>query len=379
MNIKIITFLCLILLAVIILFFACEKKTTAPEPGKLSQIHLNAQIADGGILLTWTISNGQKIANLNVFRSDLENGDYSIIAIINSISFQYLDTTVIDRNSYWYRVSALNAQDNEINSSNNLNINFFSSAGNLQWVSVPAGDYTYGTNDTIKNITYNYQVMKYPVTNQQYLNFLEDALSMGDITIDSSFVVGPYNGDEYWASGDYEFLELYDSDCRISYEGNSLNIVPGFEDHPVLEVTWFGAYYYAKFYSYRLPTENEWEKAARSNTGWDYPYGNNIDNLQANFRDSGDPFDNGSTPVGYYDGSNQGGYQTINSQSPFGAYDMAGNTYEWCNSINEYQSANRIIRGGSWSSYISAIKCTNRNYYKPLYGNGYIGFRCVRD
>ena len=106
--------------------------------------------------------------------------------------------------------------------------------------------------------------------------------------------------------------------CQIRYEGHLFIVQSGFENHPVVQVSWFGANAYANFYGLTLPTQEEWEKAARGNTGWDYPWGDAIDGSQANYWRSGDPFDNGPTPVGYYDGATHDGFKTTDSPSPFG-------------------------------------------------------------
>ncbi len=252
---------------------------------------------------------------------------------------------------------------------------------NLEWINVPAGQYTYGQGDTVKTINYDFQIMKYQVTNQQYVDYLVEALLVGNITVTTNTVQGYYTGDPHWPAGNYEFLNLYDSDCRIDWNGSSFSIVSGYEDHPVVEVTWFGSWGFAEHYGYRLPTEYEWEKAARGNTGWDYPWGDNIDGSRANYWNSGDPFDNGTTPVGYYDGSNHSGFQTTDSPSPFGAYDMVGNVWDWTDSFYGDSYANfRVQRGGSWYNinpyYLQSWVRICNDPPLSIYNRG---FRCSRN
>ncbi|MBC8257078.1 MAG: SUMF1/EgtB/PvdO family nonheme iron enzyme [Candidatus Marinimicrobia bacterium] len=173
--------------------------------------------------------------------------------------------------------------------------------------------------------------MKYEVTNSQYMTYLEEALTNGDISVTSSTAQGNYSGDEYYGSGDYEYLDLDDNDCRISWDGSSYSVIEGYEDHPVVDVTWFGAHAFAQHYGLRLPDEYEWEKAARGMSGTAYPWGEDYgDDISdnANYNNSGDPWDNGTTPVGCYNGENG----TTDSPSPYGAYDMAGNVWNWTHS-----------------------------------------------
>ena len=259
----------------------------------------------------------------------------------------------------------------------------------FEWCTVTAGEYTYGQGDTIKTIDYDYQIMKNEVTNSQYVTYLEEAYAAGDIWIAGGDVVGYYEGDEYWPAGNYDFYDLgtpttYNY-AQISYDGNSFGInVPSgynpgdFDNHPVVYVTWFGSWAFAEHYGLRLPSEHEWEKAARGNTGYDYPWGDNIDGSRANYYDSGDPWDNGTTPVGMYNGQTIQGFQTTDSPSPFGVYDMAGNVWDWTDSFWSGTSSYRVIRGGGWSFNTDYLRSWSRDNYNPYGGSYLIGFRCCR-
>ncbi|MFC2085383.1 SUMF1/EgtB/PvdO family nonheme iron enzyme [Bacteroidota bacterium] len=241
----------------------------------------------------------------------------------------------------------------------------------IEWCEVLAGPFTWGAYDEIRSIDYDYQIMKYEVTNAQYVEYLEEALAAGEITkVNSHTVEGYYEGDKDWSAGEYEFLYLDEPECRISYINDDFMIIDGYENHPVFYVTWFGAWAFAKHFGLRLPAEEEWEKAARANTGWDYSWGDDIDGSRANYQGSGDPYDNGTTPVGYYNGSNHFGFQTTDSPSPYGAYDMAGNVQEWSDST---------LCGGSWFSYSYYLQCWSRSFTLPNYKYNVVGFRCVKD
>jgi formylglycine-generating enzyme required for sulfatase activity len=253
----------------------------------------------------------------------------------------------------------------------------------FHWSTVPAGTFTYGENDEIQTIDYDYEIMVYEVTNLQYLNYLEEALIAGEIEVSTTSVTGFYAGDENYAAGDYEFYDLDGSGC-INWTGNSYMVVSGYEQHPVMEVSWFGANAFAEHYGWRLPTEYEWEKAARGMTGYEYPWGDNLSGDRANYSGSGDPWENATTkttPVGFYNGQFYEGFQTTDSPSPYGCYDMCGNVYDWTSSWygGSYYDR-RVLRGGSWYSGYSVdyLRSWYRHYNYPTNTINNYGFRCAR-
>ena len=133
-------------------------------------------------------------------------------------------------------------------------------------------------------LDYDYEIMQTPVTNEQYAGFLNEAIAAGRINLAGDEVTAYYPGDKFnggrheieIAAGDWLVLPVNDIDSRLVYGGSTFTVKPGYEDHPVTMVTWFGALAYAEYYGWRLPTDAEWEKAARGDDNRPYPWGSGI-------------------------------------------------------------------------------------------------------
>lgn len=261
-----------------------------------------------------------------------------------------------------------------------------------QWVEVPAGEFLQGQFNKDVTIDYSYEMMVTPVTNEAYAAFLNEAITTGEVQVNGNQVEGYYPGDPFAGGrheeeikeGNYIHIPLDDPFLRLSYDGKEFTVIPGWENHPMTMVSWFGAKSYCEFYGWRLPTELEWEKAARGTDGRAYPWGGEIARNNANFYYSRDPFEDmatfGSrtTPVGFYDGSTYNGYTTLDSASPYGVYDMAGNVWQW--TANVYDSQHyRYMRGGSKDMYENNLRVWARNNATPTFTSPGTGFRCVRD
>ncbi|HOQ99995.1 MAG TPA: formylglycine-generating enzyme family protein [Anaerolineae bacterium] len=259
------------------------------------------------------------------------------------------------------------------------------------WARVPAGPFLMGQHEHEMLVDYDYEVMVTPVTNAQYARYLNEALAKGTVKIADGWVVGHYDGDPFSnhrhekeiAAGDWPQFPLANEDARLTFDGQAFAVRPGYEMHPVTMVTWFGAKGYSDFYGYRLPTEVEWEKAARGTDGRAYPWGAEIAGHNANYSGSGDPFERNvgklgnTTPVGFYNGKTYDGYATVNSPSPYGLYDMAGNVWEWTADVNP-GAHYRFMRGGSRADYGFDLRVWTRNNAEPHYASPSVGFRCVR-
>ena len=145
----------------------------------------------------------------------------------------------------------------------------------------------------------------------------------------------------------------------------------GFEDHPINGVTWLNASSYCAWRGKRLPTEDEWEKAARKTNDNIFPWGHaepSCEHAVFNVR-TGACSGNGTSRV----------CSRPSGNSPFGLCDMAGNVWEWTSSIFEAQRSNLILKGGAWNSHDSKLlRSSRKDYDEILLVDPATGFRCAR-
>jgi len=261
----------------------------------------------------------------------------------------------------------------------------------IEWCEVPAGEFIMGSNNNYDeekpqhtlNLPYSYKAAKYPITNAQYNAFVE---------------AGGYRERRYWtAAGWAEKLKPQRGDKQPwtgprQPWGEPFNL----SNHPVVGVSWYEAVAYCRWLTevlrgcgelaegwlIRLPTEAEWEKAARGEDGRTYPWGEGFDVEKANGKETEVESTNA---VGIFpDGA-----------SPYGCHEMAGNVWEWGATKWDggykpypYQienegtvdylegKYNRIVRGGSWNDDSDSLRCAYRNYYGPNFNYDLFGLRC---
>lgn len=231
-----------------------------------------------------------------------------------------------------------------------------SSAPLPQWVTIPAGEFVMGSTedelwsavDTCNGWESNCQFDWFDSELPRRLVYLgEFEITVNEIT-----------NEQYAAcvqAGACERAGRYVSDSNIGYFA-ALEA----RDHPVVAVNWYDAQAYCNWLGGRLPTEEEWEKAARGPGGYTYPWGNALDMQRASLG-SGSP-------------SAVGGYSA--GVSPYGVHDMAGNAFEWTGSSD---NGRFVLRGGSWFAPPYRARSADRGTKLAAdFANYDIGFRCAR-
>jgi formylglycine-generating enzyme required for sulfatase activity len=256
-------------------------------------------------------------------------------------------------------------------------------ANNWDWVApppetvlIPAGTFLMGDHhDSLGNApTHSVQldafyIGRYEVTNGQYCQFLNSASVkiVDGIVYASSDDSNSYPYLTTSAASSYSHIEYSNGIFHVTRKAGR-NMVDDF----VLRISWYGAKAYCDHYGYRLPTEAEWEYAARGGEYTPYyrfPWGDTISHSQANYQSSNDYFYDVSPTLGFNPAWADGTYPytaPVGSFSPngYGLYDMAGNAWEWCNDwygtyeicdpspcVNPQGSETgtfRVLRGGSW-------------------------------
>jgi formylglycine-generating enzyme required for sulfatase activity len=241
----------------------------------------------------------------------------------------------------------------------------------IVWCKVPAGEFIMGSEDNSlaffgketpqRRVSVPaFHMSKYPVTNKQFSAFV---------------AAGGYHEKHYWPESGWRWRENEGLD-RAADVGEPWNL----PNHPVVAISWYEASAFCRWlserlgYDVRLPSETEWEKAARGTDGRTYPWGEEIDPEKANY---------GNTGIGTT--STVGCFPA--GSSPYGILDLSGNVWEWTRtgfqeSYEDYQpnlkvKGRAVLRGGAFGNDEGYVRCAYRHGYDPYARYNSIGFRVV--
>ena len=226
------------------------------------------------------------------------------------------------------------------------------SAVEAAMIAIPAGEFTMGSENKIERPPHTvfvdaFEIDQFEVTNQEFEKFVAETGYVTD---------AEKAGDTSWRY----------------YATNKPN-------YPVVKITWNDARAFCERAGKRLPTEAEWEKAARGTDARSYPWGNQWDAARANAKEAGN---RGTTAVGSFPAG----------ASPYGVLDMAGNVSEWTSDwfqpypgypggdseAQYFGEKYRVIRGGGWFSDQNLVRTSERSASSTILANDDVGFRCAR-
>ena len=224
----------------------------------------------------------------------------------------------------------------------------------IDWVEIPAGEFIYGEDDSQQTLDLDrFYISRYLITNSQFQTFID---------------AGAYQDEHWWQ----DLIKPEPEKSRWAQP-----------NRPRERVGWYGAVAFTRWlskqlgYAISLPSEQQWEKAARGSDGRTYPWGNKFEMGDANVNDrtAGEHNLQETTAVGLY----------LHRTSPYELMDMAGNLWEWC--LNKWDRPDdmevdssgdiRVVRGGSWHHSPGRARCANRNWDNPVLRLNYVGFRVV--
>jgi formylglycine-generating enzyme required for sulfatase activity len=224
----------------------------------------------------------------------------------------------------------------------------------IDWRLVPGGEFLFGRKNVVFEIP-DFQISRFPVTHIQFQAFVD--------------AEDGYRDPAWW-----DGLNAKSKEQQLAGPGKSAFPIP---DHPRVNVSWYDAIAFCRWltaklgYFVTLPTEPQWEKAARGPQGSVFAYGDTIDLAKGNVRSSGIGM---TSPVDAY----------LEGASPYGLLDMSGNVWEWALTEDDDPSSDfmpsnsrRVLKGGSWSCGPVSSRADGRKYFyrDERYNN--VGFRLV--
>jgi formylglycine-generating enzyme required for sulfatase activity len=215
----------------------------------------------------------------------------------------------------------------------------------VKWIEIPAGSCLVG--DPVRRVsTGAYRIAELPVTNADYEPFLLEGYSRRQ-----------WWSDEGWAWRVEQQIEK----PRFHRDPDWQQYLSPAQ--PIVGVSWFEASAFARFAGARLPTEIEWERAARGDEGNIFPWGNEWRPELAHHRGN----ERRTLPAGHF----------VQNVSPHGVRDCAGNVWQWCSDL--FALGLRSARGGAWNAHPPQLRCANRNAWPPGARYSNLGFRLACD
>jgi formylglycine-generating enzyme required for sulfatase activity len=264
------------------------------------------------------------------------------------------------------------------------------SADGMRMVFVPEGEFTMG-GEPEKALALCLQFfdgcdLKWFIHEQPVHTVTLDAFWMDQSEVTNAMYAVFLNEMGNQDEGGNSWLYTFNTNRHIYESNGTWEVQEGFDDHPVIEVSWYGARAYCAWADARLPTEAEWEKAARGGLeGRMFPWGDELPTCGAGAVNGAQSDDCGGKTIPVMTFSPNG----------YGLYDMAGNVWEWVNDL--YSAAyysqsiglsnpqgpedgeDRVLRGGSWASPPDDLRPARRLSSRPDMGAFYYGFRCARS
>jgi formylglycine-generating enzyme required for sulfatase activity len=391
---------------------ASPSAPSSPEPANDA-----VGIEEGTITLRWTASDPDPgdALQYDVYFGKVRN-DLKLIAEATSAPEVTPTEVIVPNAHYFWQVKARDTKGV-------MGVGpIWGFSSRVERVTVPSGWLLMGERGSLAQFRHPglpvhvdaFELDRFEVTNQQLVD-------MFNLAFRRKFPLVTTSGGRIYDAGGTVLLAVtveanVNSQITYSRADSLFTTVPGKEGFPAIEVTWYGADFYARFYDRRLPTEAEWEMAARGNEageygdstftvgpdsaqvqltvgfGRSYPWGAALDPRRANYSESGDPYEGQgrvhTAPVGFYDGSTHGGFETLDGASPFGVADMAGNVWEWTadwygpysNPHNPpFIGTHRIIRGGGWNKGGGSLTTWNRSIVLPETPDWSVGFRTAKS
>ena len=343
---------------------------TCPLTVPMAPSNLQATVVSSSqINLSWT-DNSSNEDGFKIERKEGVGGTYIIVFTASANASSWANTGLSANTTYYFRIYAYNSVGNS--SYSNEVYSTTQSAPPTGMTSIPAGCFNMGDafNEgesgelPVHNICIStFQMSIYEVTNKQY----KTCVDAGSCTAPSSSL----------------------SYSRSSYYGNST-----YDNYPVIYVNWSQAKVFCEWIGGRLPTEAEWEYAARGGlSGKRFPWGDTIDCTKAYYYSSTSYSYDTQGSTGYCAGNRDTTQVGSYAANGCGLYDMAGNVWEWVNDWYDgsYYSTSPtqdptgpssgsepVLRGGSWSNLGTYLRAAYREGNPPAYQGNTVGFRCAK-